>query len=129
MAQVKVYGLKAHLDRHAAQLSDAIHGCVVEALHYPVDKRFHRFIDLAADRFMFPPDRGEVYTIIEISMFEGRSVAAKKQLINLLFQRLHDDVGIPPHSVEITIFETPKANWGIRGKPGDELVLNYQVAV
>jgi phenylpyruvate tautomerase PptA (4-oxalocrotonate tautomerase family) len=62
-------------------------------------------------------------------MFEGRSVEAKKKLINLLFQRLHSDVGIPPHSVEITIFETPKANWGIRGKPGDELVLNYQVAV
>lgn len=129
MAQVKVYGLKAHLDRHAAQLSDAIHGCVVEALHYPAEKRFHRFIDVAAERFIFPPDRGEVYTIIEISMFEGRSVAAKKQLIHLLFQRLHDDVGIPPHSVEITIFETPKANWGIRGKPGDELLLNYEVAV
>lgn len=129
MAQVKVYGLTAHLARHTAQLSDAIHSCVVEALHYPVDKRFHRFIDLAADRFIFPADRGEVYTIIEISLFEGRSAAAKKQLINLLFQRLHDDVGIPPHSVEITIFETPKANWGIRGKPGDELVLNYQVSV
>lgn len=129
MAQVKVYGLTAHLERHTVQLSDAIHACVVEALHYPVDKRFHRFIDLAAERFVFPPDRGEAYTIIEISMFEGRSVAAKKQLINLLFQRLHDDVGIPPHSVEITIFETPNANWGIRGQPGDELVLNYQVAV
>jgi len=129
MAQVKIYGLKAHLDQHAVQMSDAIHACVVEALHYPADKRFHRLIDLAADRFIFPPDRGDAYTIIEISMFEGRSVEAKKQLIHLLFQRLQTEVGIPPHSVEITIFETPKANWGIRGKPGDELVLNYQVSV
>lgn len=129
MAQVKIYGLKAHLDQHAAMLSEVIHGCVVEALHYPVDKCFHRFIDLMPERFIFPPDRGEQYTIIEISMFEGRSVEAKKRLINLLFQRLQNEIGIPPHSVEITIFETPKANWGIRGKPGDELVLNYQVSV
>jgi phenylpyruvate tautomerase PptA (4-oxalocrotonate tautomerase family) len=129
MAQVKVYGLKDHLDKHTTALSDAIHTCVVEALHYPMDKRFHRFIDLLPERFIYPADRGEAYTILEISMFEGRSVEAKKKLINLLFQRLHSDVGIPPHSVEITIFETPKANWGIRGKPGDELVLNYQVAV
>lgn len=129
MAQVKIYGLKAHLDQHTTRLSDVIHDCVVEALHYPVDKRFHRFIDLAAERFIYPPDRGEQYTILEISMFEGRSVEAKKKLINLLFQRLQSEVGIPPHSVEITIFETPKANWGIRGKPGDELVLNYQVSI
>lgn len=129
MAQVKIYGLKAHLDRYAVEMSDTIHACVVEALHYPVDKRFHRFIDLAAERFIYPLDRGEQYTILEISMFEGRSVEAKKMLINLLFQRLQTEVGIPPHSVEITIFETPKANWGIRGKPGDELTLNYQVSV
>lgn len=129
MAQIKIYGLTAHLDKCAAKLSDAIHACVVEALHYPEDKRFHRFIDLAADRFIFPPDRGEQYTILEISIFEGRSIEAKKRLINLLFQRLQADVGIPPHSVEITIFETPKTNWGIRGKPGDELMLNYQVSV
>jgi phenylpyruvate tautomerase PptA (4-oxalocrotonate tautomerase family) len=129
VAQVKIYGLKTHLDQHTMQLSDVIHSCVVEALHYPVDKRFHRFIDLLPERFIYPADRGEQYTILEISMFEGRSVEAKKKLINLLFQRLQSDVGISPQSVEITIFETPKANWGIRGKPGDELQLNYQVAV
>ena len=129
MAQVKIYGLKTHLDQHTMQLSDVIHSCVVEALHYPVDKRFHRFIDLLPERFIYPADRGEQYTILEIRMFEGRSVEAKKKLINLLFQRLQSDVGISPQSVEITIFETPKANWGIRGKPGDELQLNYQVAV
>ena len=129
MAQVKIYGLRAHLDSHAAAISDVIHSCVVEALAYPADKRFHRFIDLAPERFIFPADRGECYTILEISMFEGRSTEAKKQLINLLFQRLDAQIGIPPQSVEITIFETPKANWGIRGKPGDELALNYKVNV
>ena len=76
MAQIKIYGLTAHLDKYAAKISDAIHACVVEALHYPKDKRFHRFIDLAADRFIFPPDRGEQYTILEISIFEGRSIEA-----------------------------------------------------
>lgn len=129
MAQVKIYGLQSHLDTNAAAMSDVIHSCVMDALAYPADKRFHRFIDLSSERFFFPADRGDCYTILEISMFEGRSVEAKKQLINLLFQRLDAQVGIPPHSVEITIFETPKANWGIRGKPGDELALHYKVNV
>jgi phenylpyruvate tautomerase PptA (4-oxalocrotonate tautomerase family) len=32
-----------------------------------------------------------------------------------------------PQDVEITIHESPKENWGIRGKPGDELSLSYKV--
>ena len=129
MAQIKIYGLKSHLDQHAKALSDVIHDCVMEAFHYPAEKRFHRFIDLPPERFVFPADRGEQYTIIEFSIFAGRSSAAKKRLINLLFERLDNRLGIPPRSVEITIFETPRENWGIRGKPGDELMLNYKVSV
>jgi phenylpyruvate tautomerase PptA (4-oxalocrotonate tautomerase family) len=66
---------------------------------------------------------------IEISMFEGRTVAAKKQLIRLLFDRLNKKLGISHLDLEITIFETPKHNWGFRGLPGDEHSLDYQVNV
>ncbi|MBP6190480.1 MAG: tautomerase family protein, partial [Acinetobacter sp.] len=36
---------------------------------------------------------------------------------------------ISAQDVEITIFETPKSNWGIRGKNADELNLNYKVNI
>jgi phenylpyruvate tautomerase PptA (4-oxalocrotonate tautomerase family) len=62
-------------------------------------------------------------------MFEGRSVEAKKRLIGLLFERMHAQLGIAPQDVEITIFETPRHNWGIRGQAGDELGLEYRVEV
>jgi phenylpyruvate tautomerase PptA (4-oxalocrotonate tautomerase family) len=84
---------------------------------------------LAEDDFIFPADRSAAYTIIEISMFEGRSVAAKKQLIRLLFERIAGECGIAAQDVEITITETPRHHWGIRGRPGDELGLNYTVEV
>jgi phenylpyruvate tautomerase PptA (4-oxalocrotonate tautomerase family) len=128
MAQVKVYGLAERLRPIRPTLSDAIHGCVVEALAYPPDKRFHRFFLLEAEDFVYPSDRSEAYTIVEISMFEGRSVEAKKQLVRLLFERL-EACGIPPNDLEITITETPRHNWGIRGVPGDELGLGYKVEV
>lgn len=129
MAQIKIYGLKNHITACRTQLSDTIHACVVEALQYPPDKRFHRFFLLEPEDFVYPADRSEQYTIIEISMFEGRSDEAKKQLIRVLFARLQSEVGIAPQDVEITIFETPRQNWGIRGQPGDELGLNYRVDV
>ncbi len=61
-------------------------------------------------------------------MFEGRSVEVKKRLIRLLFERC-SALGIERNDLEITIFETPKHNWGIRGVPGDELDLSYKVEV
>ncbi|MBC7450817.1 MAG: tautomerase family protein, partial [Cytophagales bacterium] len=57
------------------------------------------------------------------------SIEAKKKLYRLLFQRFEQELGIIPMDLEITIFETPKVNWGIRGKSGDELDLNYKVEV
>jgi len=129
MGQVKVYGLKEHLNNIKSRMSEVIHSCVVEAFQFPEDKKFHRFFPLEKEDFYFPDGRSEKYTVIEISIFEGRSAPAKKNLIKLLFERIEKELNIIPNDIEITIFETPKCNWGIRGLPGDELVLNYNVKV
>jgi phenylpyruvate tautomerase PptA (4-oxalocrotonate tautomerase family) len=127
MAQVKIYALRQTLEPRE-EISNAIHKSIMEALEYPADKKFHRFFPLEPEDFCFSSDRSDKYTILEISMFEGRSVTAKKKLIALLFENL-EQLGIPRHDLEITIFETPKYNWGIRGVPGDELALSYRVEV
>jgi len=82
-----------------------------------------------AANFLYPAGRTDRYTIIEISMFEGRSIETKKRLIQLLFERIHAALGISTQDIEITISETPKHNWGLRGLPGDEVGLNYKVDV
>jgi phenylpyruvate tautomerase PptA (4-oxalocrotonate tautomerase family) len=129
VAKVKVYGLASHLLEKRKLISDAIHASAVSAYGLPVDKRFHGFIVLHPDDFIYPDDRSKAYTIIEFSMFEGRSEDTKKALIRELFTNLERSAGIMPLDVEITIFETPKVNWGILGIPGDELVLSYKVEV
>ncbi len=129
MAQVKIYGLREHLRPIRAALSDAIHSCVVEALQFPANKRAHRFFHLEAQDFYFPASASERYTVIEISMFEGRSIETKKHLIRLLFERVCAQARRLPHEVELTITETPKHNWGFRGLPGDEVALAYKVDV
>ena len=129
MTQVKIYGIKESLNPIKQKLSDVIHSCVVDALEYPPDKRVHRFFPLDASNFFYPLGRTDRYTILEFSMIEGRSVDAKKQLIKLLFERVQQELGISPQDLEMTIFETPKHNWGFRGLPGDEHTLNYKIEV
>lgn len=129
MGQIKIYGINTSLNPIKEKLSSIIHSCMVEALELPSDKKFHRFFPMDKENFCFSSGRTESYTVIEISMFEGRTAEAKKLLIKLLFERIKQELNISNQDVEITIFETPKHNWGIRGLPGDELTLNYKIDV
>ncbi len=129
MAQIKIFGLQSALSARREPISLAIHQAIVEVLAYPPEKKFHRFVGLTALDFVYPSDRSENYTIIEISMFEGRSKETKRALIQKLFENIEKSAGIAAHDIEITIFETPKGNWGIRGQCADELTLGYKVEV
>jgi len=61
VSQVKIFGLRTELDACKGALSDAIHAAVMEALAYPAEKRFHRFIGLDKSDFIYPADRSERY--------------------------------------------------------------------
>lgn len=129
MGQIKVFGLAEELNKHKDKISEVIHSCIVDGLKYPPEKKFQRFFPMHADDFYYPSGRTEKYTIIELSIFEGRTVETKKEFIRLIYTRFREQLEILENDIEITIFETPKNNWGIRGLPGDELSLNYKVNV
>src|SRR2546421_982863 len=127
MAQIKVFGIKERLLPVRERLSEVIHECVMEALHFPRDKRAHRFFPMERDNMLYPEGRTDAYTIIEITMIEGRSVDARKKLIRLLFDKIKEKVGIEHQDLEICIQESPACNWGFRGMHGDEVRLDYKI--
>lgn len=129
MSQIKIYASKNTITQYRDALSQAIHQALVTELQYPSEKKFQRFISLDAQDYIYPDDRSVNYTIIEVSMFTGRSKATKKAFIQAIFTNIHNLCAIKPQDIEITIFETPKENWGIRGSNADELSLNYNVNV
>jgi hypothetical protein len=129
MAQIKIYGIKEKLAPVRERLSEVIHECVMEALQFPADKRAHRFFLMEKEDMLYPAGRTDAYTLIEITMIEGRTVEARKKLIRLLFDNIRDKVNIQHQNVEICIQESPACNWGFRGMHGDEVKLNYKINV
>lgn len=127
MAQFKIYGHVDSLKSNSGVISEAIHRAAVDALGLPESKRFHRFIALEEGMFLTPDDRSDRYVIIECVLFEGRSVGTKKAFYRQLLSSLHARAGIDAQDIELTLIETPRHNWLIRGMPGDELHLTYQV--
>jgi phenylpyruvate tautomerase PptA (4-oxalocrotonate tautomerase family) len=129
MAQVKIYGIREKLAPIRERLSETIHQCVMEALRFPADKRAHRFFMMEKEDMHYPSERTDAYTIIEITIIEGRSIETKKKLIRLLFDKIRDEVGIAHHDIEVCIQESPAHNWGFRGMHGDEIKLDYRINV
>lgn len=127
MAQFKIYGHRSFLEVNAVDISAAIHDASVRKLGLPDDKRFHRFLPMEPWQFVAPEDRSERYLIIEVMMFEGRPQETKKAFYSQLLGNLEQQCGVSAQDIELVISESPRHNWLIRGLPGDELALNYNV--
>ncbi len=127
---IVIYGIKEHLDPVKAKLSEVIHSCMQSVLGLPEDKKAQRFVPLNAEDFYYPSDRSAAYTVIEINMMAGRTIATQKKLIKILFIQIEAQLGIAPIDIEITIKEQPAHCWGFRGITGDEARdLSYRINV
>lgn len=129
MPSAKIYGLRSQVEPIRETLSDVIHDCVSEGLAFPREKRLQRFILLDEADYYYGEGRSEKYLVIEIAMFEGRSVDVIKGLINLLYEKIPPATGIPRSDIDITIHEIPRHCWGLQGALGDEQDLGYKVAI
>ncbi len=64
----------------------------------------------------------------QISVYGQRHVLAPLRARWLrLFADAAEHLGVQPVDLEIGLLETPRHDWGIRGLPGDELALAYEV--
>jgi phenylpyruvate tautomerase PptA (4-oxalocrotonate tautomerase family) len=112
-----------------SRLLDAIHAAAVEALQIPDEDRTQILTEHPADAFEFPPGRSERFTLVEVTMFAGRSLDAKRRLYRAVVRHL-GRLGIPPSDVLIVLNEVPLENWGIRGgTPASDVDLGFEVGI
>jgi phenylpyruvate tautomerase PptA (4-oxalocrotonate tautomerase family) len=112
-----------------ARLLDAIHAAAVEALRIPDEDRTQILTEHPADAFEFPPGKGDRFTLIQVTMFAGRSLDAKRRLYQAVVGNL-GRLGIPPSEVLIVLHEVALENWGIRGgTPASDLDLGFKVDI
>jgi phenylpyruvate tautomerase PptA (4-oxalocrotonate tautomerase family) len=110
-------------------LIEAVHAAMVEALKIPEWDRTVRLVAHEPHRFAVPPGRSDRYTLVDIDLFAGRSLAAKKALYQAIVRNV-GPLGIPADHVKVVLRETPAENWGIRGGiPASEVDLGFTVNV
>lgn len=76
-----------------------------------------------------PTGSSQRFTRVEISMFAGRSIEAKRGLYRAVVQNLAA-LGVPELEVKIVLHEAPLENWGVRGGlPASEIALSFKIDV
>lgn len=103
------------------QLLQAVDAAFVTALGVPPRDAFLRLFEYAPADALIPAWHGAHFIFIEIQLFAGRSLEAKRSLYRALVEQLAA-LGIPGNDVSIALVEIPQQNWGLRGgQPGSEL--------
>jgi hypothetical protein len=110
-------------------LIDAVQAALTEALGIPDWDR-----DIVVDAYdsahrAVPRGHSERHTRVEITLFAGRSLDAKRALYAALVEHL-EKAGVPGLETKFVLYEVPRENWGLRGGvPGSEIDPGFKIEV
>lgn len=130
MPLVKIEIRKGKPKEHKKAILDGVHDALVEAIKIPDYDKFQRIYELDEANFECPETKTDNVTLIEITMFKGRSLKAKKALYKAINDNLAQNPGIDGNDITIVLYEPPLENWGVRGgKPASEVDLEFEIKV
>lgn len=113
------------------RILEAVQEALVEGFKIPPEDRCVRLLTYEPHRFLCSPKRSrpELYTVVTVTAFSGRSLDAKRNLYRGIVERL-EVLGIPRDHVKIILNEVPRENWGLAGgRPASEIELGFKVDV
>lgn len=130
MPLIKIEIIKGKSDEYKKAILDGVHDALVEAIKIPDHDRFQRLYELDPINFEVPESKTDNVTIIEITLFKGRTIEAKKSLYKAIVDNLASNPGIDGDDITIVLIEPPLENWGVRGgKPASEVDLGFKINV
>ena len=129
MPLAKIEVRKSRPAAEIAALIEAVYQAQREALKVPEGDRQIRYIEHKLEHFAVPPGKTENYTLVEFTLFPGRSLDAKRKLYQSIVKRFWE-LDIAPSDVFIVLNEPSLDNWGIRGgEPASEVDIGFKLNV
>jgi len=114
-------------DRHQSLVA-AVQRALVEGIRIPERDRDIRILEYPAHAFAPPDGKGDRYTIVEISLFSGRSIDAKRRLYEALVKELAV-FEVAASDLKIVLIDVPRENWGLGGKSAIDIELSFKIEV
>jgi phenylpyruvate tautomerase PptA (4-oxalocrotonate tautomerase family) len=131
MALARIEILEGRSSDEKREMVHAVRAALSEALRAPTEDPLVRLVEYPSDQFTLPyPDRhSERYTLVEVTMFAGRSTDTKRRLYEAIVRRLAE-LDVPASDVLIVLHEPSMENWGVNaGIPASEVNVGFKVDI
>ena len=122
---------KDYNEEEGMKLIDAVHSAMVTAFQIPIEDKTIRLLVHPPYRFAVSPTKTkpELYTLISVDAFSGRSIDAKRKLFSEIVKNL-SELGIPKDHILIVVRDSNKESWGVQGgQSGYDVDLGFKVEV
>ena len=121
MPFVKLEVKKGKSSEYKEAILDGVRDALIETIKVSEDNTFQRIYELDEVDFEYPRSRTENVTIIEITMYKGRTVETKKALYTAITCNLAQNPGIAGSDISIIIYDIPSEDMAFEnGKPINE---------
>ena len=128
MPSTRVETAKGWLGESRADFLEAIQQALIEGIRIPEQDRDIRLIQHDPEDMLAAASSSPRHTVIEITLFTGRTIEAKRRLYAALARRLAP-FDLQPHDIKVILVEVDRENWGLRGLPASEIELGFKVDV
>jgi phenylpyruvate tautomerase PptA (4-oxalocrotonate tautomerase family) len=131
MALARIEILEGRALQDKQRMVDAVRGALAEALQAPADDPVVRLVEYPPSLFTVPyPDRhSDRYTVVEVTMFAGRSTDTKRRLYRTMVAGLAA-VDVPRDDIVVVLHEPPMHNWGVAGgSPASDVDVGFKVDI
>ena len=115
MPLVKIEIIKGKSLEYKKTVLDAVHVALENAIQIENWDRFQRLYEIEDDLFERSETKTDKFTMIEITMFPGRTKEQKSKLYKEIVKELNQRLGIEPTDIFIVINEPANENWGLAG--------------
>ena len=116
MPLVRIEIIKGKSADYKKEMLDAVHTALINAIKIEDWDRFQRLYEIEDDFFERSESKTDKFTMIEITMFQGRTKEQKARIFEEIVKELSARLEIQATDVFIVINEPPNENWGLAGK-------------
>jgi phenylpyruvate tautomerase PptA (4-oxalocrotonate tautomerase family) len=121
MPFVKIEVKKGKSSEYKEAILDGVRNALIETIKVSEDNTFQRIYEFDEADFEYPRSRTENVTIIEITMYTGRTVETKKALYTSITYNLAQNPEIAGSDISIIIYDVPSEDMALEnGKPINE---------
>ncbi|MGH8385069.1 MAG: tautomerase family protein [Pseudomonas sp.] len=111
------------------EIIETVYRCIKKIFGVSDQELQARYIHYSETDFRAPGDQSE-YLQVNITLFRGRTLKAKRNLYGELSTSLAELLSIAPSSVLIILDEHDAKNWGMRGGvPANEIDFGYSINI